>query len=112
MTQHRPLSDRENSGKPPSLSRHNSVPHGVHASMESVQPATGEPRVDRILPQAQLDQLRSRHHPILPPREFAHFAICRTSLQFPADMAGGCKLAGAMPWHAVSLALASARVVR
>jgi len=65
---------------------------GVHAAMQPMQTATRQARVDRVLADPQLDQLRPRDHPVLPCRQTGNLGIRRLTLSFPAYLAGKCSL--------------------
>ncbi len=41
----------------------------IDASVDRMQPANGEPVLDRSTPEAQLHELTSRNHPVLARRE-------------------------------------------
>jgi hypothetical protein len=41
----------------------------VNAAMHTVEPPPPHPPIDRVLAQAQRDELNATHDPVLPPRE-------------------------------------------
>lgn len=80
----------------------------VDPGVESVQPGSPRSVRNRVMPEPQFEQLRSRHHPMLPPRELSQPLLSLMSLQFGAKVAAECRLAG----HGRSVAAPDARVVR
>jgi hypothetical protein len=45
------------------------MPDGVHATLESQEPAVGQPVVDRVLTEPESQQLPPRHHAVLACRQ-------------------------------------------
>jgi hypothetical protein len=53
----------------------------VNARMKTDKASSLNPPINRILPEAQLEQLPSPHHPMLPSREFRDRRISTARLQ-------------------------------
>jgi len=43
--------------------------NGVHATVKTMQPPPPQPPVDGVTAQPECNELRTRHNPVLPPRE-------------------------------------------
>jgi hypothetical protein len=57
VAQNGTFADCQHGGEPPALARHHPVAEGIHPSLQSMEPATAQPGIDRIFPKAELDQL-------------------------------------------------------
>ena len=60
---------RERSRHPVALGPEHGVPHGVNPAMKAMKAAGCEPAVDRVVTQAERDELPSRDDAVLPARE-------------------------------------------
>lgn len=69
VTEYCALAAGEHGRHPEALLRQLSVPDGVHASMDPMQPPALHPVRHRGLSEPDLVQLRDRHDPVLPPGE-------------------------------------------
>jgi len=67
--QRRPLTRPKHGREPPPLLGERGMPHGIHPTLNPVQPAAPHPSAHPISPQAQHRQLLARHEPMLAGRE-------------------------------------------
>ena len=56
------------------------MPHRVDPAMQPVQAPAADPAVDRVFSQPQLEQLPTRHNPVLTPRQLGNRAVVTASL--------------------------------
>lgn len=100
---------RQHRRHPASLSRNGLVPNCVDATVKSMKAPQAQSSVDRVFSQPHhRNQLPTRNHSMLPASDIRNRRIQSVSLQFPAYMAGKCRLDG----HPPTVADLGARVVR
>jgi hypothetical protein len=86
--------------------------HRIDPRVQNVQSASLYSTVDCAFAKADLEELRPRHDAVLAFRETSNLSISHASLHRPSVCGGRCRLACLVVWHAASMGLAGARVVR
>jgi len=82
--------------------------HCVDPTVHGVKAPEAQSSVDRVFPETKLNQLPTANDTMLPPSELRDRRVRPVSLQFPAYMAGQCRLGG----HGTTVSCPTSRVVR
>jgi hypothetical protein len=79
MRENRPGATSNHRRHPVAVRGEQSMPHGVDALMDRVQPASGNPLADEPNVQASLHQLPQGDDPVLPLRQLGNLEVCPSS---------------------------------
>jgi hypothetical protein len=84
VAQHRPGAAGEDRCHPAPFSRDHVVARGVNSAVKGLESTASQSKVDRIRPDAELEQLPAGEHPVLASREAEHRLVRIRNLTFAA----------------------------
>ncbi len=75
------------------LAAEHAVTHGVHAAMDRMQAASGQPPLDRAAVQADLPELPPGDHPVLGPGQRGDQRVARRDPHLASNIDGNVEVA-------------------